>query len=491
MKNDIFYLTAAFLLFAISVQAQITGKVPIRADSTFVLKGNGISPVEVKADQSGNFKFEIKWLKRGIYDLSGVGPLYLEPDFKFSVHTINNKYQFEGKGATENEILLQVNNSLRKFLGNPGYDVWHQYLLTEPKYFIPMLDDYIEKANAAATKSTNSFFKSFIQQEAAFDKRYCLMAYSRFYGLDSTKMKAIKDILAIPVAERKENYRKELIAAYQAQFSKILSPGSKDSLNEVIYSNWDMNNEMLYNNSKYYKDMIGYKLDYLTHRKENQGLRDSLKSDEKTKLKIIRQLIINSFIKEEFNYIYTSAAIKKAKSTTDIIDIYDVFLKESNNEKHKDEIKKIFNNLSETMASTIAPDFNYVNPSGQLVSLKSLRGNYVYIDVWATWCAPCIAEIPSLKKIEDNYKDKNIKFVSISVDVVSDKQTWLDFVKKNDLKGIQVFADKDFNSDFIKKFGITSIPRFILIGPDGVIIDNNAKRPSDAKLIAQLDSFKL
>jgi len=491
MKKDVFYLTAGLLLFTICVQAQITGKIPVRADSTFVLEGNGISPIKVKADQSGHFKIEIKSLIRGIYDLSGVGSLYLEPDFKFSVGTINNKYYFQGKGATENEILLKMNNSLHKFLGNPGYDVWHQYLLTEPKSFIRMLDDYVEKANASAGKSTNSFFRSFIQQEAAFDKRYCLMAYSRFYGLDSTKMQELTRILAIPVAERKENYKKELAAAYQAQFSKRLTPGEKDSLNEIIYSGWDPNNEVLYKNSKYYKDMIGYKVDYLAYSQANQALRDSLKNDEKVKLLVTGQLINNPFIREAFNYRYTNAAIKKAKTTSDIKDIYENFLSASNSDKHKDKIKETFNNLSETTVNTAAPDFSYLNPSGQLVSLKSLRGNYVYIDVWATWCAPCIAEIPSLKKIEENYKNKNIKFVSISVDVASNKQSWLDFVKQNDLKGIQVVADKDFNSDFIKKFGIMSIPRFILIGPDGVIIDNNAKRPSDAKLVAQLDSFKL
>ena len=67
--------------------------------------------------------------------------------------------------------------------------------------------------------------------------------------------------------------------------------------------------------------------------------------------------------------------------------------------------------------STNAPNFNLPNQNGETISLSDLKGKYVYIDVWATWCGPCIAEIPSLKKVEKLYHNKNIEFVSISIDV--------------------------------------------------------------------------
>ena len=60
----------------------------------------------------------------------------------------------------------------------------------------------------------------------------------------------------------------------------------------------------------------------------------------------------------------------------------------------------------------LAPEFlNYENDAGGTSSLKDFKGNYVYIDVWATWCRPCIAQIPYLKKLEEEYKNKNITFV--------------------------------------------------------------------------------
>ncbi|RZK36592.1 MAG: hypothetical protein EOO90_27060, partial [Pedobacter sp.] len=382
MKKLVFS-TLFFILLLSSAMAQLTGQIPALADTTWKLEGNDITPIPIKADRSGYFKIPVSSLKRGIYSLGSVGSIYIEPSYNLSILAKKGQYKFKGNGAVENQVLQTMNNKLNRFLGNPGYDVWHQFLLTEPVLFTPMLDEYIKKINTAAGGSKNIFFKEFIRQEVEFDKRYCLMAYSRFYGLDSNRMQALRKILATPIIERKESYRADLAAAYQAQFSKKLTNTEKDSLNNFIYNDWDMNNEIMYLNSKYYKSMIGYKIDYLAYAEVQRKLRDSIKNDEIVKLSIVKPLISNNYIKEALNFRYTNAAIKKSKFPSDITDIYESFIGDSKNEKHKDEIRKTFRNLSSTTANATAPDFNYTNPYGQLVSLKSLRGKYVYVDVWA------------------------------------------------------------------------------------------------------------
>lgn len=151
-------------------------------------------------------------------------------------------------------------------------------------------------------------------------------------------------------------------------------------------------------------------------------------------------------------------------------------------QKYHDKIistKKLQNNKSAS--------FDYANFAGGKTKLEDLKGKYVYIDVWATWCGPCRAEIPSLKKVEEKYQGKNIEFVSISIDVDKDFEKWKTVVKDKELGGIQLFADKNWNSDFIKAFGITSIPRFILIDPSGNVVDADVARPSDIKLQEKLD----
>ena len=141
------------------------------------------------------------------------------------------------------------------------------------------------------------------------------------------------------------------------------------------------------------------------------------------------------------------------------------------------------------MNNTVSPTFDYENHKGGKTKLQDLKGKYVYIDVWATWCGPCRAEIPFLKKVEEKYHGKNIEFVSISVDTKKDYEKWKKFVSEKELGGMQLYADNDWNSDFIKAYGINSIPRFILIDPTGKIVASSAERPSSDKLQPLLDKL--
>ncbi|MBI9042109.1 MAG: TlpA family protein disulfide reductase [Lutibacter sp.] len=149
---------------------------------------------------------------------------------------------------------------------------------------------------------------------------------------------------------------------------------------------------------------------------------------------------------------------------------------ESNYEKMHEDIMRF-------AKGKVSPTFeNYENFNGGKTSLSDLKGKYVYIDVWATWCAPCKAEIPFLKTLEKEYHGKNIQFVSISVDMPDFHEAWKEMVKKEELGGIQLYADKNFESKFIVDYGINAIPRFILLDPNGNIVDSDAERPSSPKL---------
>ena len=138
-----------------------------------------------------------------------------------------------------------------------------------------------------------------------------------------------------------------------------------------------------------------------------------------------------------------------------------------------------------------SPSFEgYENYDGGTTSLSDLKGKYTYIDVWATWCGPCKAEIPSLKALEKEYHGKNIQFVSLSID---DDRThggswdkarsdWKAMVADKELGGIQLLAPEGWKSEFIRAYKINGIPRFILIDPDGNIVSPDAPRPSSPKL---------
>lgn len=147
------------------------------------------------------------------------------------------------------------------------------------------------------------------------------------------------------------------------------------------------------------------------------------------------------------------------------------------------------------LANTLAkgkpsPKFeNYENFKGGTTSLDDLKGKYVYIDMWATWCQPCKNEIPFLQKVEKKYHGKNIEFVSISVDQKKDYEVWKKMVADMNLSGVQLYSNRD--KAFSGAYRVNSIPRFILLDPQGNIIDANAPRPSSPKLIELFNSLKI
>jgi len=133
------------------------------------------------------------------------------------------------------------------------------------------------------------------------------------------------------------------------------------------------------------------------------------------------------------------------------------------------------------LIGTPSPKFsNYENHKGGTTSLDDLKGKYVYVDVWATWCGPCKREIPYLKEVEKEFHGKNIEFVSISIDKLGAHEAWKQMVSEKELGGIQLFAGNDLQ--FINDYGIEGIPRFILIDDKGNIVNSDAQRPSNPKL---------
>ncbi len=129
-----------------------------------------------------------------------------------------------------------------------------------------------------------------------------------------------------------------------------------------------------------------------------------------------------------------------------------------------------------------APDFIVQNRKGENVSLKDLKGKKIYIDIWATWCGPCIAEIPLLKQLEKDFHNEDIAFVSISIDNKKDFEKWKKFIEIKELGGTQLIADGELQSDVMRNYNITGIPHFLLLSDDGTIISANAPKPSDPKI---------
>ncbi|MGM9703511.1 MAG: TlpA family protein disulfide reductase [Prevotella sp.] len=134
-----------------------------------------------------------------------------------------------------------------------------------------------------------------------------------------------------------------------------------------------------------------------------------------------------------------------------------------------------------TSAGTKAFDITLTDAEGnQCQLLDVVKGKFAYIDVWATWCGPCKREIPHFAELAKRYADRDdIVFISISVD--EDVDAWKKFIAAEKPEWQQYNVSGERNKEFSRQWGITGIPRFIMINSDGTIHSADAPRPSDAK----------
>jgi thiol-disulfide isomerase/thioredoxin len=113
---------------------------------------------------------------------------------------------------------------------------------------------------------------------------------------------------------------------------------------------------------------------------------------------------------------------------------------------------------------SIASDFNVLDINGKAIHLKQLKGKYVILDFWATWCGPCMKEMPSLVRISSQYPENKLAFISVSLD--RDTLAYTRVRHNLPATWIYIFGDESI----IGSYGVTAIPEFYLIDPDGRII---------------------
>lgn len=133
-----------------------------------------------------------------------------------------------------------------------------------------------------------------------------------------------------------------------------------------------------------------------------------------------------------------------------------------------------------------SPALSATDIDGKVWTLEDFRGRYVYIDMWATWCAPCRREVPYLKALAEKFQDAHIVFLGLSVD--SDKSKWEDMVRGGGLCGVQLHLGSQ--SAFQKAYNVEGIPHFILLDKEGRIISNDMSKPSAEQTAAVLEALE-
>ena len=202
-------------------------------------------------------------------------------------------------------------------------------------------------------------------------------------------------------------------------------------------------------------------LNFIENNTENKDLADYLKAI------YIKALIENPSYWQKHEKLFNTVVLSK------------VLHSEKNNNYHY-LIEHPSSSFYASQNGQIAYAFQAQDKSGDKFSFQDLKGKVVFIDVWATWCGPCITHRPRVLELNEKYKNNNeIEILMISVD--SSKDKWLSFLEEeNKESGKNLFIENGMRTKFGDSYNIKSIPRYILIGKDGKIVNSNINEPSIA-----------
>lgn len=270
------------------------------------------------------------------------------------------------------------------------------------------------------------------------------------------------------------------------QYHKYVTGKDKLELSEDYYDllkNNNFSDSIAFKNSNWYPRMLEAHFGRLA---EEHAEKMEVSSPAMAYIEVLNHNLPNGSIKDQLIY----SKLRYGLTPDSYLDqVFDLFKASNTNNEYLTSITERYELLKPLQAGNDSPAFEYENYNGGTSKLSDFKGKFVYIDVWATWCGPCIREIPSLKELEKDYHSKNIEFISISIDVKKDYEKWRKMVAEKELGGVQLMADNDWSSKFVTDYGINGIPRFILLDTEGKIVSADAMRPSDPGLRVMFDTL--
>lgn len=165
------------------------------------------------------------------------------------------------------------------------------------------------------------------------------------------------------------------------------------------------------------------------------------------------------------------------------------FQKERPNSTYTKQLTESVDQLRQARAASVqigddAPDLTFDTPEGGSISLSSLRGKYVLIDFWASWCKPCRQENPNVVRLYNEYQNKNFEILGVSLD--ENKDRWVKAIEQDGLIWKHISDLQGWQSAAAEKYNVRAIPATFLVDPAGKVIAKNLRGPSLRKKLEEL-----
>jgi len=387
-------------------------------------------------EQPGIFVVNVVWkqTQRVVRWDHNLKRFYLNNGTNISLSMDAGNYQLLASNCKQNKVLSQWNNQVDTVF---SYSHGFSYNIEGYETFFPLLPGYVEQAN--------EFSKTINTGDASSDELMKLIvesdmnraALSLIYTprLKCPAREDYPDYYDYVLEERSPRSSRlmELAGGYEylrnySMFAVASTPGKMTNLERLkafveSFNNDELKGYLGVENAKRFKQYDG---EFLAYKK------------------FITPYMVNEFQKDVFT-------------------------------KHEISIRNFDK-------GSPAFDFAGTDINGKEHRLSDYKGTVVYVDLWATWCGPCKAEIPALKVLEKKFHDQTVTFMSVSLDDNKSHDKWKKFVNDEQLTGVQLIVDKAFDSDLAMAYNVGAIPRFMLFDKEGNIFNINTVRPSDDKI---------
>lgn len=438
-------------------QTIVCGKISNPKDKTIKINSwNGASQTyESTLNKDGSFKIHIDARNPGRYDLEHGGEttemfLYSQDSIYVTLDTkmFDETLVYSGKGAQVNNYLAKKLLHDEKSLGSEEF-----------------MQTYYRKIAFSDAQTFSTYADSIAKVK---------LDYLNMFKLD------------LPVAFYDYQYAD---IVYDCATDKADYPsmhyyvrGIQDSTVAVEPSFFQFYDQLSVDNENYLEsyDFVAYLGYYLRYKTKLNFGRDSISTTDQL---VSARFLFKGRIKEK--------AISELVSKTldygtpqELKDLYQLSAKDITDIELRNNIDTKYKLVSSLLPGNPAPAISLKSKDGKMVNLSDFKGKVVFLDFWASWCTPCMREMPYAKILQDTFATKDVVFLYVSVD--EDEKAWRKTMEAKKMKGVHLRAN-GFDEGVVKRYGVNGIPTYFLIGKDGIIINNTPSRPSSPDVFGEIE----